>query len=86
MSQIRAVKPKTQNWQFLRQAVLDVLNYYEHSSKHKTDEKFMTQTSSSDPSPRPSYSVSSQVSQMGVSDFFSSSTELIRLLKGTLRY
>lgn len=42
------------------QAVLDVLNYFEHSSKHKTDEKFMTQTSSADPSPRPSYSVSSQ--------------------------
>ena len=42
------------------QAVLDVLNYFEHSSKHKTDEKFMTQSSSADPSPRPSYSVSSQ--------------------------
>jgi hypothetical protein len=42
------------------QAILDVLNYYEHSAKHKTDEKFMTQTSSTDPSPRPSYSVSSQ--------------------------
>ena len=42
------------------QAILDVLNYFEHSSKHKTDEKFMTHTSSTDPSPRPSYSVSSQ--------------------------
>ncbi|XP_023346290.1 serine/threonine-protein kinase PAK 3 [Eurytemora carolleeae] len=42
------------------QAVLDVLNYFEFSSKHKTDEKFMTHTSSADPSPRPSYSVSSQ--------------------------
>jgi len=41
------------------QAVLDVLNYYEHSSK-KTDDKYMTQTPSTDPSPRPSYSVSSQ--------------------------
>jgi len=40
------------------QAVLDVLNYYEHSSKHKTDDKYMTQTPSTDPSPRPSYSVS----------------------------
>jgi len=43
------------------QAVLDALNYFEHTSKHKTDEKFMTQSrSSADPSPRPSYSVSSQ--------------------------
>jgi len=41
------------------QAVLDVLNYYEHSSK-KTEDKYMTQTPSTDPSPRPSYSVSSQ--------------------------
>ena len=40
------------------QAVLDVLNYYEHSSK-KTEDKYMTQTPSTDPSPRPSYSVSS---------------------------
>jgi len=40
------------------QAVLDVLNYYEHSSKHKTDDKYMTQTPSTEPSPRPSYSVS----------------------------
>ena len=39
------------------QAVLDVLNYYEHSSK-KTEDKYMTQTPSTDPSPRPSYSVS----------------------------
>lgn len=37
------------------QAVLDVLNYYEHSSKHPQQEKFMTQTPSTDPSPRPSY-------------------------------
>eukprot|EP00092_Neocalanus_flemingeri_P008204 GFUD01008846.1.p1 GENE.GFUD01008846.1~~GFUD01008846.1.p1 ORF type:complete len:582 (+),score=107.64 GFUD01008846.1:306-2051(+) len=43
------------------QAVLDVLNYYEHSSKHKTDDKYMTQTPSTDPSPRPSYSVSTHV-------------------------
>jgi len=41
------------------QAVLDVLNYYEISSK-KTEDKYMTQTPSTDPSPRPSYSVSSQ--------------------------
>merc|ERR1719464_817792 len=41
------------------QAVLDVLNYYEHSSKHKAEDKYMTQTPSTDPSPRPSYSVSS---------------------------
>ena len=40
------------------QAVLDVLNYYEHSSK-KTEDKYMQQTPSTDPSPRPSYSVSS---------------------------
>ena len=40
------------------QAVLDVLNFYEHSSK-KTEDKYMTQTPSTDPSPRPSYSVSS---------------------------
>jgi len=40
------------------QAVLDVLNYYEHSSK-KTEDKYMTQTPSTEPSPRPSYSVSS---------------------------
>merc|ERR1719450_1795019 len=31
------------------QAVLDVLNYYEHSSK-KTEDKYMTQTPSTDPS------------------------------------
>lgn len=43
------------------QAVLDVLNYYEHSAnKHKAD-KFMTQSPpSTDPSPRPSYSVSAR--------------------------
>jgi len=40
------------------QAVLDVLNYYEHSYKHKTEDKYMQQTPSTDPSPRPSYSVS----------------------------
>lgn len=40
------------------QAVLDVLNYYEHSSKHPQQEKFMTQTPSTDPSPRPSYAFS----------------------------
>ena len=40
------------------QAVLDVLNYYEHSSKRQMEDKYMTQTPSTDPSPRPSYSVS----------------------------
>lgn len=42
------------------QAVLDVLNYYEHSANHKQErrDKFMTQTPSTEPSPRPSYSVS----------------------------
>ena len=40
------------------QAVLDVLNYYEHSSKRAAEDKYMTQTPSTDPSPRPSYSVS----------------------------
>ena len=40
------------------QAVLDVLNYYEHSSKRQAEDKYMTQTPSTDPSPRPSYSVS----------------------------
>jgi len=40
------------------QAVLDVLNYYEHSSKHPQQDKFMTQTPSTDPSPRPSYAFS----------------------------
>ena len=43
------------------QAVLDVLNYYEHSSKQKMEDKYMTQTPSTDPSPRPSYSISNQV-------------------------
>jgi len=38
--------------------VLDVLNYYEHSSKRQMEDKYMTQTPSTDPSPRPSYSVS----------------------------
>jgi len=42
------------------QAVLDVLNYYEHSSKQKMEDKYMTQTPSTDPSPRPSYSISNQ--------------------------
>jgi len=41
------------------QAVLDVLNYYEHTSK-QADNKYMTQTPSTDPSPRPSYSISTQ--------------------------
>lgn len=41
------------------QAVLDVLNYYEHSSK-QLENKYMTQTPSTDPSPRPSYSISTQ--------------------------
>ena len=40
------------------QAVLDVLNYYEHTSKRAMEDKYMTQTPSTDPSPRPSYSVS----------------------------
>ena len=40
------------------QAVLDVLNYYEHSSKRALEDKYMTQTPSTEPSPRPSYSVS----------------------------
>ena len=40
------------------QAVLDVLNYYEHSYKHKAEDKYMQQTPSTDPSPCPSYSVS----------------------------
>ena len=41
------------------QAVLDVLNYYEHSSK-TTHDKFMTATpSSTEPSPRPSFAMSS---------------------------
>ena len=40
------------------QAVLDVLNYYEHSSKHPQQDKYMTQTPSTDPSPRPSYAFS----------------------------
>lgn len=39
------------------QAVLDVLNYYEHSAKGIPQDKFMTQStpSSLEPSPRPSY-------------------------------
>jgi p21-activated kinase 1 len=40
------------------QAVIDVLNYYEHSAGRAQNDKFMTQTPSTDPSPRPSYSVS----------------------------
>ena len=40
------------------QAVLDVLNYYEHSSKHPQQDKYMTQTPSAEPSPRPSYAFS----------------------------
>ena len=40
------------------QAVLDVLNFYDHSANKLQSEKFMTQTPSTDPSPRPSYSVS----------------------------
>lgn len=44
------------------QAVLDVLNYYEHSSKHPQQDKFMTQTPSADPSPRPSYAFSHSTS------------------------
>jgi len=40
------------------QAVLDVLNFYDHSANKQQSEKFMTQTPSTDPSPRPSYSVS----------------------------
>jgi p21-activated kinase 1 len=44
------------------QAVLDVLNYYEHSSKHPQQDKFMTQTPSADPSPRPSYAFSQSAS------------------------
>lgn len=44
------------------QAVLDVLNYYEHSSKHPQQDKFMTQTPSADPSPRPSYAFSPSAS------------------------
>ena len=39
------------------QAVLDVLNYYEHSSKHQQHDKFMTASPSpsTEPSPRPSF-------------------------------
>jgi len=44
------------------QAVLDVLNYYEHSSKHPQQDKFMTQTPSADPSPRPSFAFSQNTS------------------------
>ena len=40
------------------QAVLDVLNFYDHSANKQQSDKFMTQTPSTDPSPRPSYSVS----------------------------
>ncbi len=40
------------------QAVLDVLNYYEHSASKAPNDKFMT-SNSTDPSPRPSYSSSS---------------------------
>jgi tRNA A-37 threonylcarbamoyl transferase component Bud32 len=41
------------------QAVLDVLNYYEHTTHKAQHDKFMTQTPSmGEPSPRPSYSVS----------------------------
>jgi p21-activated kinase 1 len=39
------------------QAVLDVLNYYEHSAKQTSTDKFMTSSQPS-PSPRPSYSFS----------------------------
>ena len=52
------------------QAVLDVLNYYEHSYKHKAEDKYMQQTPSTDPSPRPSYSVSThQLSSPSLSGF-----------------
>lgn len=41
------------------QAVIDALNYYEHSAtKAQHHDKFMTQTPSTEPSPRPSYSMS----------------------------
>ena len=49
------------------QAVLDVLNYYELSSKQPQHDKFMTSSPShsTDPSPRPSYDMSpNQVSNM----------------------
>jgi len=51
------------------QAVLDVLNYYEHSSKQPQQDKFMTvqasPSPSTEPSPRPSYTMSTnQVSSM----------------------
>ena len=50
------------------QAVLDVLNYYEHAYKRAAEDKYMQQTPSTDPSPRPSYSVSThQLSSPGSS-------------------
>ena len=67
------------------QAILDVLNYYEHSSKHPQQDKYMTQTPSAEPSPRPSYafSPSAATSELSLPTSIASSTNNENLCERT---